>query len=108
MLIARRVRVKQAAENQPLRADRLDKLFDVPGAAYVRRVEKNVWRSFGDIERELAVSIGRQGVHGNETKFGEFQRQALQTPHRFEVRLGIGVNQRHETKLPDFFEQWSH
>src|SRR6478672_1315392 len=108
MFIARRIGVKQAAKNQPMRAHRLDKLFDVPGAAYVRRVEENVACTLGDIERELAIGIGGQCVHRDKTQLGKFQRESLQTPHGFEVRFGIGMNQRHQTKLSDLLEQWAH
>ncbi len=54
--------VEQAAEHKPVRSDALDELADVGRAAHMSGIEKNVLGALGDVERQLAVRVGRQRI----------------------------------------------
>src|SRR4026207_1421677 len=51
MFVARRLRIKQAAEEEPLRTPGFDELPDISRAAHVGSVEQNVRRPLGDVQR---------------------------------------------------------
>src|SRR5215475_12916527 len=86
-LVACRVGVEQAAENQAARAHRLHEVPDITRPANVRGVKQDIRCSLRNIERELAVDIRRQGIHGHKRELREFQGQPFQSPYRFHVRL---------------------
>mgnify|MGYP003694060117 CR=1 FL=1 len=69
----------------------------------MRGVKKNIFRSFGYVQSQLAVSVRRQRIHRHEGELWKFQGESFQSPNGFEVRLGIGVNQGHQPELADFF-----
>src|SRR5919109_1642332 len=62
-LIARRIGVEETAEDQPMRAQRLDELPDVAGATNVRGVKENIRGPLRNLQDELAVHISRQRIH---------------------------------------------
>src|SRR4030095_15274249 len=59
MLVACRVGIEEAAEDQPVRPHRFDELPEIVRAANVGRVKKDIRRPLRNVQDELAIRIRR-------------------------------------------------